>query len=96
MAGFMIGQLKEISNPDALGVYQGVAIPTVVQYGGKLVMNSKKVEAANGGWSPAAVVVIEFESVEQARKWYHSPEYQAVAGQRFDSADSAVIIIDGD
>jgi uncharacterized protein (DUF1330 family) len=66
MAGFVIGQLKEISNPDAFGVYQGVAIPTVVQYGGKLVMNSKKVEAANGGWSPAAVVVIEFESDEQA------------------------------
>ena len=27
---------------------------------------------------------------------YHSPGYQAVVGQRFDSADSAVIIIDGD
>ena len=96
MPGFVIGQLKEISNPDAFGGYQGAAVPTVVQYGGKLVINSAKVEGADGDWSPTAVVVLEFESVEQARKWYHSPEYQAVVGQRFDSADSAVIIIDGD
>ena len=42
------------------------------------------------------MVVIEFESVEQAKKWYNSPEYQAVIGQRFNSADSALIIVDGD
>ena len=42
------------------------------------------------------MVVLEFESVEQARKWYNSPEYQAVVGQRFNSADSALIIVDGD
>jgi uncharacterized protein (DUF1330 family) len=42
------------------------------------------------------VVVVEFESYEQAKKFYDSPEYQAVIKQRFDSADSAVIIADGD
>ena len=42
------------------------------------------------------MVVLEFESIEQAKKLYTSPEYQAVIGQRFDSTDSALIIVDGD
>jgi len=96
MPGYVIGQLKEITNADGFGAYQGAAGPTVIQYGGKLVMNSTKIDSADGGWNPAGMVVLEFESVEQARKWYNSPEYQAVVGQRFNSADSALIIVDGD
>ena len=96
MPGYVIGQLKKITDADAFGAYQGAAGPTVMQYGGKLVLNSTKVDTGDGGWNPAGMVVLEFESVEQARKWYHSSEYQAVVGQRFNSADSALIIVDGD
>lgn len=94
--GYVIGQLNEIKDADAFAAYQGAAGPTVTQYGGKLVFNSMNVDAGDGGWSPAGVVMLEFESVEQARKWHNSPEYQAVIGQRQSSADSAVINIDGD
>jgi len=96
MPGYLIGQLKEITDADAFGAYQGAAGPVVGQYGGKLVMNSTKINSKDGAWSPAGMVVLEFESVEQAHKFYDSPEYQAVIGQRFNSADSAVIIVDGD
>jgi len=40
------------------------------------------------------VILFEFESSEQARKWYNSPEYQAVVGERISSTDSATIFID--
>ena len=96
MPGYVIGQLNEIKNAEAFAAYQGAAGPTVRQYGGKLVFNSMKVDAGDGDWSPAGMVILEFESVEQARKWYNSPEYQAVIGQRLNSAASAVIIVDGD
>jgi uncharacterized protein (DUF1330 family) len=96
MAGYVIGQLSGINDADAFNAYQGAAIPTVAQYGGKLVVNSMKVDSGDGGWAPSGIVMLEFQSVDQARKWYNSPEYQAVIGQRFISADSAVIIVDGD
>lgn len=60
------------------------------------MINSTKIDSGDGDWNPAGMVVLEFENVDQARKWYNSPEYQAVIGQRFNSADSAVIIVDGD
>jgi len=96
MPGYVIGQLKEIADEDAFGAYQGAAGPTVAQYGGKLVINSTKIDSGDGEWNPAGMVVLEFESVEQARKWYNSPEYQAVIDQRFDSTDGALIFVDGD
>ena len=96
MAGYIIGALQGITDAAAFTAYQGAAGPTVAQYGGKLVLNSRKVEKGDGNWAPAGLVIVEFASVAQAKKWYNSPEYQAVIGQRLQSADSAVIIVDGD
>lgn len=67
MAGYVIGQIKEFKNTDGFGAYQGAAGPTAAQYGGKLVLNITKIESGDGGWDPAGMVVIEFESVEQAK-----------------------------
>ena len=90
----MIGQLKEITDVEAFGAYQKVAEPTIAQYGGKMNWVSTGVESGDGDWSPMGVILFEFESSEQARKWYNSPEYQAVIGQRISSTDSATIFID--
>jgi uncharacterized protein (DUF1330 family) len=38
---------------------------------------------------------VEFESVEAARSWYNSAEYQAVAGLRHAAAESNAVIIGG-
>ena len=56
----MNSQFKEISEADAFAAEKDAAGPTVAQYGGKLVFNS----TGDRGWSPAAIVVLEFESVE--------------------------------
>ena len=40
--------------------------------------------------------MFEFESGAQARKWYNSPEYQAVIGQRLASTNSNTVFIDVD
>lgn len=31
-----------------------------------------------GDWEPHRVVVLEFDTVERARAWYYSPEYQRI------------------
>ena len=95
MPGYVVGVLNGINDGPAFEGYQHVAEPTITQYGGKRVFLSSSVEIGDGNWSPMGIIVFEFESVEQARKWYHSPEYQAVVNQRINSTDSAVVLIDG-
>lgn len=46
----------------------------------------------DGDWAPLGFVVIEFESAEQAKRWYHSPEYQAVSPMLKNSTNSGMIM----
>lgn len=46
-------------------------------------------------WRPNRVVVIEFENFEQAKRSYHSAEYQAALPGRFRTAVSKVLIVEG-
>ncbi len=55
---------------------------------------STGIEVADGSWAPQGMILFESESSEQARKWYNSPEYQAVVGQRISSTDSATAFVD--
>ena len=92
MPGYIIATLNSINDPDAFAAYQKSASTSVTQYGAKFLLNSRNVETLDGDWQPSGVVVVEFETYELAKKFYDSPEYQAVIKQRCDSADSAVII----
>jgi uncharacterized protein (DUF1330 family) len=40
-------------------------------------------------------VLLEFESLQQAQEFYHSPSYQAVIGHRFKSARTHLYIFEG-
>ncbi|MCX7864454.1 MAG: DUF1330 domain-containing protein, partial [Novosphingobium sp.] len=47
------------------------------------------------GKAPDGVVMLEFESVEAARAWYESPEYQAAVVHRLRCGDWTAFIVDG-
>ena len=47
------------------------------------------------GEAPDGVVMLEFDTVEDARAWYESPEYQAALPHRLRSADWRTFIVEG-
>ena len=49
---------------------------TLAQYGGKILTASSESKVLEGNPGPLTVVV-EFESMEAAQRWYDSPEYTA-------------------
>ncbi len=52
-------------------------------------------ELIEGSWHGNRTVLLEFESVEAARNWYSSAEYQGLAGLRHAAADSNAVIVAG-
>ena len=94
MPGYFMGTVHAIKDGEAFGAYQQVALPTIEKFGGKPLFFSTNIEAADGDWAPMGIIVVEFESSEQSRKWYNSAEYQAVIGQRLDSTDSNTVFMD--
>ena len=96
MAAWVVGAIQSVNDPAGFAEYQQLAGPTVEQYGGKIILGGNKIEVGDGNWSPAGVVVIEFEGLEQAKRWYNSPEYSAAKPRRLQTADTGLIFLDGD
>ena len=71
-------------------------VPAVVeQYGGRYLVRGGEVVPLAGGWQPERIVVLEFESSDQAQEYLTSPEYLALAPLREKSITSRAIIVPG-
>jgi len=86
---------EDIKDQAGMGAYAGKALPTIIQQGGKPVVVDSSYETLEGNWHGQQTIVIEFESVDAAKAWYNSDEYQAVIGERHAAADSNLIIASG-
>lgn len=84
-----------IRDPARFDAYAQKAIPTVLQSGGRPIIGHDAPEVVEGTWHGTRTVVLEFDSVEAARNWYRSPEYQALAGERHACAESNAVIVSG-
>ena len=71
-------------------------VPAVVeQYDGRYLVRGGEVVALAGGWQPERIVVLEFESSDQAQEYLTSPEYLALAPLREKCTTSRAIIVPG-
>ncbi len=47
------------------------------------------------GKAPDGVVILQFDSVEDAKAWYFNPDYQDAAKHRLKAADYRGVIVEG-
>ncbi len=85
----------EITDPDEYQTYAKQTAATLERYGGKFLVRGGNAETLEGDWKTARLVILEFPSVEQAKKWYNSPEYSAIKGIRHRSAISNMLLVHG-
>jgi len=94
MAAYVIAEV-EVTDPATYEEYRKLVPPTLAKYGGKFLVRGGAVEPKEGGWEPKRLVVLEFASMEQARKWYHSPEYAPALALRLKAARSRLLLVEG-
>lgn len=94
MPGYVIAEV-DITDPAAYEEYRKRVPATVEKYGGKYLVRGGAIETKEGGWAPPRFVVLEFASVDQARRWYDSPEYRSARTIRQRASTSKVIIAEG-
>ena len=94
MAAYVILDVK-IHDAEGYAGYVKAGTSSVPQYGGKYIVRGGEAEVLEGPWQPNRMIVIEFANFDKAKRWYHSPEYQAALPGRLRSADSKVIIVEG-
>lgn len=82
-----------INDQAAYDAYVEKALPTIIESGGKPLVIQDDPEVIEGQWHGPRTVVLEFESVEAARRWYNSDGYQAVVGERHAAAEANAVIV---
>jgi uncharacterized protein (DUF1330 family) len=84
---------EDIKDPAGMAEYAKLAGKTMV--GVTLLSLDQNPEVLEGQWHGTQTVLLEFESVEAAREWYHSDAYQEAAKLRHAAADSNGVIVSG-
>ncbi len=94
MAGYMIADVN-VTDPEGFEEYRKLVSATIEAYGGRYVVRGGATETIEGDWSPSRLVIIEFDSVEQAKAWYHSDEYAGPRDMRHKAATTNAIFAEG-
>ena len=94
MSAYVIAEI-EVTDPAAYEDYRK-QVPGVVQkYKGKFIVRGGRIESMEGGWAPKRMVVVEFPSMDEALKFYRSPEYRPLIALRQSASKGKLIIVEG-
>ena len=85
----------DVRDPRKYEEYKKLGAPTISAYGGKPLARGGASEVKEGTWQPQRVVIIEFPDMEQAQRWWSSPEYSAARNVRHQAAEANVVYIEG-
>jgi uncharacterized protein (DUF1330 family) len=94
MSAFVIVDV-EVKDAQGYAQYKELAQSAVALYGGKYLARGGKNETLEGDWRANRLVILEFDSLDQARKWLNSPEYAPARALRHQFASSRMVMVEG-
>ena len=91
--GYLVANIR-IKDKDKFAAFSGMAAPVIKAHGGKVLARGPGAERHEGSVE-GIVMMIEFESVDTARTFYLSDEYQAAKAVRDACSETDLMIIEG-
>jgi len=94
MAAYVIVNV-EVTDPAKFAEY-GRGVPaTVEKFSGRYLVRGGTVHPVEGEWPLKRVVILEFASIEAARRWYDSADYAPLLKMRLESTRSTMVFVEG-
>ena len=94
MSAYVVVEIV-VNNPEGYEEYKKLAPPPIATYGGKYIARGGSAENLEGDWEPNRIVILEFESVDKAKKWLDSEEYREAKSLRHKYATTDMILVVG-
>jgi uncharacterized protein (DUF1330 family) len=94
MAAYVIVDLTVTDQP-TMDEYRKLVPGTLAKYGGRFLVRGGAHQTVEGDWKPNRVVVLEFPSMEQAKRWYDSEEYREPKAMRLRAGRANMIMVEG-
>lgn len=94
MTAYVLVEIR-ITDPVMYEVVKQRTPPIVAQYGGRYLARGGQSRVLHGDWRPDRLVLLRFDSMEQAQQWESSPEYSAVKVIRDRCAAVNMVLLEG-
>ena len=85
----------DISDPEQYEQYKAASPGAVAAGGGRFVVRGGELAVLEGDWNPSRLVVLEFEDLDAAKRWYESETYQDAKKLREGAARLNMVAVQG-
>ena len=94
MAAYVVAQI-DVTDPEAFAKYREKVPHTVARYGGRYRARGGGMTVFEGEGARSRLVIIEFDDVAAARRWYESEDYAPLIALRQSASEGSVAVVEG-
>jgi uncharacterized protein (DUF1330 family) len=95
MPAYVIADVRDVRDAEALLEYRRRNTDTVANHGGRFVVRGGETTVLEGEWPTQRIVVMEFPDADAARAWWESDGYEAIKPIRRGASDTNIILVEG-
>ena len=95
MAGYLIAEIADVRDEKAYAEYRTKVSYGLVAAGGRYLARGGPIEVLEGRWRPGRIVLVRFESMDEARAWWSSSDYEELKRLRQRSVTTNMIVVEG-
>lgn len=95
MAAYIVSNDRVITDAEKFDTYRQLAGPLIERFGGRILVRGGAVTELEGDFGLNCVVIVEFDDVAAARRFYYSDEYKPLIKLRQSASSSAAVIVEG-
>jgi len=94
MAAYVIVQ-TDVTDPEQYEQYKTASPAAIAAGGGRFLVRGGEMVVLEGDWQPPRLVMLEFDDLDAARRWYASAAYQEAKKLREGAATFRAIAVQG-
>ena len=85
----------DVTDPAQYEQYKAASPAAIAAGGGRFLVRGGELAVLEGDWQPPRIVLLEFEDLAAAKRWYESEAYQAAKKLREGAASLRAIAVQG-
>jgi uncharacterized protein (DUF1330 family) len=85
----------DITDPAQYEKYKAASPGAIAAGGGRFLVRGGELTVLEGDWQPSRLVVLEFEDLAAAKRWYESGAYQDAKQLREGAAHLRMVAVQG-
>jgi uncharacterized protein (DUF1330 family) len=85
----------DITDPEGYEQYKAASPAAIAAGGGRFLVRGGELVVLEGDWQPSRLVLLEFEDLAAAKRWYASEVYQEAKKLREGAARLRLVAVQG-